>query len=50
MKALLLVVILATAAFGARVQKNAVKNIVEDLEKTQYGRTLLHMVQLHSMA
>lgn len=50
MRALLLIALLASVAFTVRIQKNSASKIVEELQKTKYGNTLLHMVQLHSMA
>jgi len=50
MRALLLIALLATVAFSVRLQKNSLGKIVDDLQKTKYGNTLLHMVQLHAMA
>jgi hypothetical protein len=50
MRALLLIALLATVALSMRLQKPTASKIVEELQKTKYGATLLHMVQLHSMA
>jgi len=50
MRALLLIALLASVAFTVRIQKNNANKIVEELQKTKYGNTLLHMVQLHAMA
>ena len=49
MRALILVALLAVA-FASRLHQKNTANLVEDLASTKYGKTLLHMVQLHSMA
>jgi TolA-binding protein len=49
MKAILLFTLLALA-FSARLRTTNTQKIVSELQQTNYGSALLHLVQLHSMA
>lgn len=49
MKSIVLVVLLAVA-FTARVQERNLAKVQADLAKSTYGKALLHLVELHSLA
>ncbi|CAD8049227.1 unnamed protein product [Paramecium primaurelia] len=49
MKSLILIALIAVA-FTARVQERNMAKVQADLAKSTYGKALLHLVELHSMA
>ena len=49
MKSLILIALIAVA-LTARLQERNMAKVSADLAKSNYGRALLHLVELHSMA